>query len=461
MRLTRFSVEGFKNLRKPVVLDGLEEINVLHGENNVGKSNVLQAILLFHWSVNKLAIVCSDRANVNSHYPEQTDEPIAKLTLAMTELNAIADRPPSLFDVQAPLKTIKLAGEFHVPNTLLPTGQTLAAGAIDVWLEVARPTETSILLSLLKFRHQADDPTLGAVVGPALLPVVLGWVSGSGRVPAASRFAIIHTDRWRQGILGDNPGRPVGGILPPEMEQRLYDARDTPDRERALTWRRFLDVMERFRDVLSEGVPNVVNPSRAVGGRGHPFLLADLPDGTRMPIDQMGSGVQQIVALLGTLLTSEAKIVAIEEPELNLRHSMQLRVMQALRDHVVGRPGGPDQLFLTSHSSAFEFGDTFYGMSAGTNGPTVARQERRNLAKFVGLPESTLTTTDGDSSVGWLTSEGIVRVPPFAVQHLGAAKGGAVVFWRDGPGRVELLTPEAAEVALDGLTAPAGEGDDR
>src|SRR4051812_8971204 len=47
MRLRRFSVSGYKNLRQPVTLDGLGPINLIHGANNVGKSNLLQAMALF------------------------------------------------------------------------------------------------------------------------------------------------------------------------------------------------------------------------------------------------------------------------------------------------------------------------------------------------------------------------------------------------------------------------------
>lgn len=47
MRLTWFEVEGDKNIRDPLRLDELSSINVLHGDTNVGKSNLLEAIGLF------------------------------------------------------------------------------------------------------------------------------------------------------------------------------------------------------------------------------------------------------------------------------------------------------------------------------------------------------------------------------------------------------------------------------
>jgi AAA15 family ATPase/GTPase len=47
MQLKRFSVKGFKNFRQEVVLENMGDICVIHGENNVGKSNVLEAMQLF------------------------------------------------------------------------------------------------------------------------------------------------------------------------------------------------------------------------------------------------------------------------------------------------------------------------------------------------------------------------------------------------------------------------------
>ena len=46
MQLKRFSVKGFKNFRQEVVLENMGDICVIHGENNVGKSNVLEAMRL-------------------------------------------------------------------------------------------------------------------------------------------------------------------------------------------------------------------------------------------------------------------------------------------------------------------------------------------------------------------------------------------------------------------------------
>src|SRR5262249_37486350 len=47
MRLNSFTVEGFKNFTAPVTFGPLGDLNAVHGPNNIGKSNLIQAIDLF------------------------------------------------------------------------------------------------------------------------------------------------------------------------------------------------------------------------------------------------------------------------------------------------------------------------------------------------------------------------------------------------------------------------------
>ena len=47
MRIETFTVNGFANFTSPVSLGGLEEINVIYGPNNGGKSNLLRALELY------------------------------------------------------------------------------------------------------------------------------------------------------------------------------------------------------------------------------------------------------------------------------------------------------------------------------------------------------------------------------------------------------------------------------
>ena len=83
--------------------------------------------------------------------------------------------------------------------------------------------------------------------------------------------------------------------------------------------------------------------------------------------------MQQVVALVAQLILTNATFVAIEEPELNLRYALQGRLREML-EALVSHPAGPRQIFLSSHSNAFESGDAHYLMSMTPRGPTVERR---------------------------------------------------------------------------------------
>ncbi len=79
-------------------------------------------------------------------------------------------------------------------------------------------------------------------------------------------------------------------------------------------------------------------------------LMIEDDCGYRMKIDQKGSGVQQIIVLLGYIAESNAAVVAIEEPELNLSFKNQDLVVNILRQLVERVGEAPHQILLTSHS---------------------------------------------------------------------------------------------------------------
>ncbi len=68
-----------------------------------------------------------------------------------------------------------------------------------------------------------------------------------------------------------------------------------------------------------------------------------------MPIASKGTGVQQILVLLGFIAASRASIIGIEEPELNLSFRNQDLIINKLMS-LVSLDGPPYQLLITSHS---------------------------------------------------------------------------------------------------------------
>lgn len=70
----------------------------------------------------------------------------------------------------------------------------------------------------------------------------------------------------------------------------------------------------------------------------------------RLSVDQKGSGNQQTLVLLGYIAQSDAAVVAVEEPELNLSFRNQDLIVNTLRELIDGTDASPHQLLLTSHS---------------------------------------------------------------------------------------------------------------
>jgi hypothetical protein len=168
--------------------------------------------------------------------------------------------------------------------------------------------------------------------------------------------------------------------------------------------------------------------------------LAFQSPSTRIPIDLLGSGIQQIVALIARLLMSNANLVAIEEPELNLRYSLQLRLREIFKE-IIEAPVGPQQLFLTSHSPAFEFGQHFYAMLKINELPTVELKSIKQAPLFTHHYAESPYLVGEHAPLCYVSTDGLVKLPERIRQRLELEQGGGIVLLeRKDTGHIELLT---------------------
>lgn len=69
MQLERFAVKGYKNFQREVVMEDMGPVCVIHGENNVGKSNLLEAQFLFlqimPFFIEKLAMITPQESSTS------------------------------------------------------------------------------------------------------------------------------------------------------------------------------------------------------------------------------------------------------------------------------------------------------------------------------------------------------------------------------------------------------------
>lgn len=403
MRIEKFRVQGFKNLTEPLVMDNLRAYNVIHGVNNIGKSNLLEAMSLLM-------------------------QPSKTLSKDATPLTG-----DSKLEIEA-----WVPGLFPAPST-----QEIAAAGLSL-----NDTESSLLWQNGRFRALTDKQsgnsfiTLGSSLGENN---PLNQLRANRRGPMQDEiFLLIPVARGLAEKIQAQANRETTLAL------EMYDAQQSEDIANVKRWRAFVEAMKDFQDITGPG-EFVATFQR---GSNQAQLMFEMKD-ARVPFRLLGSGMQQIVTLLGMILMSNASIIAIEEPELNLRWALQTRLAQTLRNLLVNPDAGIDQLFLTTHSPAFSDTPDFWLMRKGASAPIIERRPSTDLALVLQDDLQPAPELPHNEIKAVLTPNGVVQVPEFVRELLQLQHGGAVIFRkaRDGV----LLQNE--DIALGIATSEASSAD--
>jgi ABC-type transport system involved in cytochrome c biogenesis ATPase subunit len=412
MLLKKFSVSGFKNLTQPIELDELGQINVIHGANNVGKSNLLQAMDLY-FRVNEY--ISQSGHNV---FNKETED----------AFNKYFGYP--IFEIfnLTTYTTIDIGGVIIIN----PTIEDIITG-YQIILEPERQARIGISLpvALLLQWHQAFHLKSNPL---------------NKEQKFTNPFALITTHR--RTLTDTTP--PSLTIIPQTLRDALFDAKESREAFWVQRWNLFVEAMTEFEDIIGPGRFNTAF-DRA---RNQADLVLDRGD-VRIPVDLLGSGIQQIVALLGQLLLTPADIVAIEEPELNLRYTLQTRLLQAFKK-ITQSEHGPQQLFLTSHSPAFEAEPYFFAMELKEGVPVISRKSCDLAWKYTGQGQSEADSlhemyAKWPEPVNYVSSEGLLLLPEIIRNKLSLQQGGGVSFMPNkNTGRFELWTMEELDKWFSG-----------
>lgn len=436
MKLLEFAVTGYKNLSREVRLTDLGRINVIHGDNNVGKSNVLEALQLF------FALLGRDVENGLPLGPNKVAWMMERRLLELTE-----HRIGEIFDMRGPLAaTIRLEAKFSVSEAafnragILPV---LPTDRVTIVLELAREygrPDLRISVSRFQFndvRDAAIEEFTAAEAGFAQrLALLLARNQLMHDPVGRPAFALIEENRrvrGRRERLGEGS---ASAILSPTMLLNLWDASVSADPSQIGRWKLLKDLAKKHLPPFQSG-DLLVTFDRS---QDSAFVVHEGAGDIRLRHHLLGTGVQQVLSLLGLLLTTDARWVAIEEPECNLRYTLQLRLREAL-DTLTRDERGPGQLFVTSHSPAFETEAYFYAMRLDAEGvPVIERRPKRDARMFVAF-DAEVPPAEGRGEVSWVSSEGLVLVPPRLRPRLEVQNGGEVAFLTNhSSGRVEILS---------------------
>jgi AAA domain, putative AbiEii toxin, Type IV TA system len=329
MKLKSFNVQGFRNLTGSATFGPLHPINVLHGANNSGKTNVLQAMEVYFRllrsgnHISKEQVVTLEAAGNPAGYPFD-----------------------AIFNVQAPAP-IRWLAEISIAQAELE----------DVGIEPKHPTD-----------HIAIGLELAPGLGGAQLRVtrfLLGDVDAAAKDPGRDGPVISFAQQIRAHIArtyaleAGSGGAPfalldvaaaapeAGGLVPQTLRDALFDARQSLKREERRRWSLFVQMARELEPELGRGEFDTAF-DRATGRAG---LVYDSGDAA-VPVDSLGSGIQKFVALLASLVLSRSMFVGLAEPEAYLSYSLQQRLGRVLKG--LAENGGPQQFFISSHSTALD-----------------------------------------------------------------------------------------------------------
>jgi hypothetical protein len=365
MRLNSFTIEGYKNLTAPITFGPLDDLNALHGPNSVGKSNLLGAIDLFFRLL-----------GVGNH--------VTRDQLVTMDANEQIEGHPfdDIFNVIDPVP-IRWQARLLIPKEELQEAGIEPECPTDVCtisLELS-PVAKGAQLRVTQFQMGGID--VGRETAPlgsqaAFAQTLRAYIAGTYFMQterSVRSFVLLDPYRREPDQVTD------GGLVPQRVRDDLFDARQSLERERRSRWTLFAHLMGELEPELGPGQFETAF-DRSTGRANLVFESGE----SAMAIDRLGAGVQRMVAVLGSLVLVRAGLVGFAEPELGLTPSLQQRLHRAVQT-ILATPGGPSQLFYTTHSPVLAVGDHTFAMSIQEGAPTVEQRSWEGADVLPPLPD--------------------------------------------------------------------------
>lgn len=340
MRLLSFRVSGYASFVEPVALAPLDEINVLYGPNNCGKTNFINAMELYFR-------LLGATEGVTREPIQRVENPDRRLAeMLRTAFNRARPEPINFL-----------------------VNWSLAQSELDRWGVVAEIPCASVTTELELTQ-----------VNRSYELRVLRWVLKDQDLAKLDRAKELRTVQFGQQIRRlladatpfqqDQPVVPLlrshaEGLFPQDLANRLFDARQSLNPDERKRWSLFSRLSGSLEAELGAGAWDTAF-DRTTGQASLVYVNGD----EAIRIQSLGSGIQRMLCLLGELCLAVEPWVALEEPEWRLSPDLQRRFV-GLATRVLESGVGPKQLFITTHSPVLGNSGKPFAMEVVDGSPVV------------------------------------------------------------------------------------------
>jgi predicted ATP-dependent endonuclease of OLD family len=357
MKIVNLSIVNFRSFgqyQNPVTgeFNALRTINMIYGENNSGKSNALKFIdLIFSRKISREAPIIVDGERL------ERDEYLGSFWQGL-----VIDQP-FIFHKNDRTQIISFTFSIELQNT------DIENSGLEKYALLIAEFPSARTVSTLEFKGQVKnfgDPysSLFELVEVKMNGLEIYSEPTGGKKSYFSNGNI-------HALVGDvTTFENLIGILNDKLlflDNDRYYSREIEENNTKLTTKNFknwiyklsLDSVnykkyEAFLDfVKAQGFGGVAgkifknfNPSFSKKNGEIEIILSNGFD--RLPISSLGTGIHQILFVLALIFETKAKIILIEELELNLSPQSQRELLQIFRRLIT--KGIIDQVIFTTHS---------------------------------------------------------------------------------------------------------------
>jgi AAA15 family ATPase/GTPase len=338
MNIKKLTIENYRSLKNLKIAD-FGKTTIFYGDNNAGKSNILNALNLIFTRKPKLVSgdSLSELENFyegvvvdsqNSYFNSDTTQPIkflVEVEILKSELNIDAEIK-SLFGTGSPFSFT-----FEGKMSFLEQGEldysefkieTIKKGTVVIY---SNTNDVSFFPSLDKVKKK--QPQLSKAF-THLMDIFNDCVY------------VVSSDRDMHESPMENGE--ASHLSPKTFKKFLYSLYLSPKN---------FKFFEQINSVYSQDPFNFGTISFSKDA-GHLEIMIKEKD-FRLPIKHLGSGALQALYIISSIVCSKSKIVCLEELEQNLSPRKQFEILKKIQGMIDDSGLSLSQLIISSHSSVY------------------------------------------------------------------------------------------------------------